>query len=60
VGLRLRKSADFNPEILPLTPGGWPPMPSPGMRYEAVQQTFCLNTAGEVTIRDWGLWEATR
>jgi hypothetical protein len=60
VGLRLPKAADFDPEILPLTPGGFVPRPSPGMRYEATQQTFCLNTAGDVTIRDWGLWQATR
>lgn len=60
VGLRLPKAADFNPELLPLTPGGYVPRASPGMRYEATLQVFCLNTAGEVTIRDWGLWQATR
>lgn len=60
VGLRLSKAAGFDPEILPLTPGGFVPTTHPGMRYEATQQVFCLDTAGEVTIRDWGVWQGPR
>ncbi len=54
IGLRLRKAPDFDAGLLPQTPGGLVPTPHVGLRYEGVQQTFCLNSQGLVTLRDWG------
>jgi hypothetical protein len=51
VGLRLRKAPGFDAGLLAETPGGVVPTPRVGMRYEAVQQVFCLNEEGLVTAR---------
>lgn len=51
VGLRLRKAPGFDAGLLAETPGGVVPTPRVGMRYEAVQQVFCLNDEGLVTAR---------
>lgn len=51
VGLRLRKAAGFDPGLLPETPGMPAPTSHPGMRYDGVGQTFCLNIEGLVTAR---------
>ena len=54
VGLRLRKAPNFDPGLLPETPGMPAPTPWSGMRYEATLQTFCLDLDGRVTRVDWG------
>jgi hypothetical protein len=51
VGLRLRKAPGFDAGLLAETPGGVVPTPRVGMRYQAVQQVFCLNEEGLVTAR---------
>ena len=52
IGLRLRKAPEFDPGLLPDTPDGPVPTTHPGLRYEGVQQTFCVNRDGLVTARD--------
>jgi hypothetical protein len=54
MGLRLRKAPDFDPGLLPLTPGMPAPTSRSGMRYEGTEQTFCLDRDGQVTRVDWG------
>lgn len=54
VGLRLGKAPGFDPGLLPDTPDGPVPTTHVGLRYDAVQQTFCVNRDGLVTVRDWG------
>jgi len=53
-GLRLRKAPDFDPGLLPETPGMPAPTSWSGMRYEGTQQTFCLDRDGQVTRVDHG------
>jgi len=58
IGLRLRKAPDFDPGLLPAVPGGYTPTSHPGLRYDAVGQTLCVNGDGLVTVRDWGTFRA--
>ena len=53
IGLRLRKAPDFDPGLLPDVPGDYTPTSHPGLRYDAVGQTLCVNRDGLVTLRDW-------
>ncbi len=51
VGLRLGKAPGFDPGLLPDTPDGPVPTAHPGLRYDGVGQTFCLNSEGMVKAR---------
>lgn len=52
-GSGLRKSAEFESELLPATPA---PHNAPGLRYEDPLQVFRLDVTADVTLRNWGLW----